>query len=130
MDTRPPAAPAPSSLASQPLAAILTFVLIVTVLYLGRGIIVPLVLAVLLAFALGPVVSALRRVRVPHIVAILMAVLAAALLIGAIAYTAVSQFIALAADLPRYQATISDKLRLAQETFGGGQVIDRIVSTI
>lgn len=130
MDTRPPAAPAPSPLAGQPLTAILTFVLIVTVLYLGRGIIVPLVLAVLLAFALGPVVNALRRIRVPHIVAILLAVLSAIVLIGAIAYTAVSQFIALAADLPRYQATISEKLRLAQETFGGGQVIDRLVSTI
>ncbi|WMT89422.1 AI-2E family transporter [Pelagibacterium sp. H642] len=130
MDTRPPATPAPSPLAGQPLTAILTFVLIVTVLYLGRGIIVPLVLAVLLAFALGPVVNALRRVRIPHIVAILVAVLAAIVLIGAIAYTAVSQFIALAGDLPRYQATISEKLRMAQETFGGGQVIDRLVSTI
>lgn len=130
MDTRPSAAPSPSPLAGQPLAAILTFVLIVTVLYLGRGIFVPLVLAVLLAFALGPVVSILRRARFPHIVAIVFAVLATILLIGAIAYTAVSQFIGLASDLPRYQATISEKLRLAQETFGGGQVIDRLVSTI
>lgn len=130
MDRNPPAAPVNSPLASQPLAAILTFVLIVTVLYLGRGIFVPLVLAVLLAFALGPVVTLLRRARVPHIAAVLMAVLAAILLIAGIAYTAFSQFLGLAADLPRYQATISDKLRLAQETFGGGRVVDRLVSTI
>src|SRR5690606_28718794 len=116
--------------ASQPLAAILTFVLIVVVLYLGRGIFVPLVMAVLLAFALGPVVTALRRIHVPHIAAVLMAVLAAILLIAGIAYTAFSQFLGLAADLPSYQATISEKLRLAQETFGGGRVIDRLVSTI
>lgn len=127
---RSPAAPANSPLASQPLAAILTFVLIVTVLYLGRGIFVPLVLAVLLAFALGPVVTVLRRARVPHIAAVLMAVLAAILLIAGIAYTAFSQFLGLAADLPSYQATISEKLRLAQETFGGGRVIDRLVSAI
>ena len=127
---RSPAAPANSPLASQPLAAILTFVLIVTVLYLGRGIFVPLVLAVLLAFALGPVVTVLRRARVPHIAAVLMAVLAAILLIAGIAYTAFSQFLGLAADLPSYQATISEKLRLAQETFGGGRVVDRLVSAI
>src|SRR5690606_39211535 len=130
MDTRPSATPASSPFSSQPLAAILTFVLIVTVLYLGRGIFVPLVLAVLLAFALGPVVTALRRVRVPHIAAVLMAVLAAILVITGIAYTAVNQFLGLAADLPRYQATISEKLRLAQETFGGGRMVDRLVSTI
>ena len=54
MDTKPPVSPAPSLLGIQPVAAILTFVLIVAVLYLGRGIFVPLVLAVLLAFALAP----------------------------------------------------------------------------
>ena len=100
MDTRPPVAPANSPLAGQPLAAILTFVLIVTVLYIGRGIFVPLVMAVLLAFALGPVVTTLRRIHVPHIAAVLMAVLAAILLIAGIAYTAFSQFLGLAADLP------------------------------
>ncbi|SDG75829.1 AI-2E family transporter [Pelagibacterium luteolum] len=130
--------PAPSAqpplgnppLAGQPLAAILTFVLIVTVLYLGRGIFVPLVMAVLLAFALGPVVNALRRVKVPHVVAVIVSVLAVIGFLGSIAYLAFSQFLSLASDLPRYQATINEKLRLLQETFGGGRVIDRLVSTV
>ncbi|WP_417584609.1 AI-2E family transporter [Pelagibacterium sp.] len=130
MDTKPPVAPAPSPLAIQPLAAILTFVLIIAVLYLGRGIFVPLVLAVLLAFALGPVVHAMRRVGTPHIVAVIVSVLAVIALISGVAYLAFSQMLSLASDLPRYQATISDKLRLLQETFGGGQVIDRLVATV
>lgn len=130
MDTRPPASPAPSPLASQPLVAILTFVLIVAVLYLGRGIFVPLVLAVLLAFALGPVVHGLRRVGAPHILAVIVSVLAVFALISGVAYLAFSQMLSLAADLPRYQATIGEKLRMLQETFGGGRVIDRLVATI
>lgn len=130
MDTKPSVAPAPSLLGIQPLTAILTFVLIVAVLYLGRGIFVPLVLAVLLAFALGPVVHSLRRVGTPHIVAVIASVLAVITLISGVAYLAFSQMLSLASDLPRYQATISEKLRMLQETLGGGQVIDRLVSTI
>ncbi|AEQ52504.1 AI-2E family transporter [Pelagibacterium halotolerans] len=130
METRTPASPAPSPLANQPLGAILTFVLIVAVLYLGRGIFVPLVLAVLLAFALGPVVHGLRRVGTPHIVAVIVSVSAVLALISGVAYLAFSQMLSLASDLPRYQATISEKLRMLQETFGGGRVIDRLVATV
>ena len=130
MDTKPPVTPAPSLMGFQPVAAILTFVLIVAVLYLGRGIFVPLVLAVLLAFALGPVVHSLRRVGTPHIAAVIVSVLAVLALISGVAYLAFSQMLSLASDLPRYQATISEKLRMLQETFGGGQVIDRLVATI
>jgi predicted PurR-regulated permease PerM len=129
MDTKPPVSPAPSLLGIQPVAAILTFVLIVAVLYLGRGIFVPLVLAVLLAFALGPVVHSLRRAGTPHIAAVIASVFAVIALISGVAYLAFSQMLSLASDLPRYQATISEKLRMLQETLGGGQVIDRLVAT-
>lgn len=43
----------------------------IVALYVGAGIFVPLVLAVLLAFALAPLVNALRRVHFPHIVAVM-----------------------------------------------------------
>ncbi|RDE08049.1 AI-2E family transporter [Pelagibacterium lacus] len=130
MDKRSPAVPVQAPPTGQPLSAILTFVLLVAVLYLGRGIFVPLVMAVLLAFALGPVVNALRRVGLPYVLAVISSVLAVIVLLGGIAYVAFSQFLSLASDLPRYQATISEKLRMLQETFGGGQVVDRLVSTI
>ena len=93
MDTKPPVTPAPSLMGFQPVAAILTFVLIVAVLYLGRGIFVPLVLAVLLAFALGPVVHSLRRVGTPHIAAVIVSVLAVLALISGVAYLAFSQML-------------------------------------
>ena len=47
-----------------PLEMIATFALVAGLLYFGAGIIVPLVLAILLAFALTPLVSWLNR-RLP-----------------------------------------------------------------
>ncbi|MCD7060495.1 AI-2E family transporter [Pelagibacterium xiamenense] len=130
MDTSKPAAPHAMPPSGRTLIAILTFISIVAVLYLGRGILVPLVFAVLLAFALGPVVNALRYMRLPHVPAVLTAVAFAILIISGIAYMASAQFLSLAAELPRYQATIGEKLRMAQETLGGGRVLDRLISTI
>ena len=49
-----------------------TFALIVAMLYLGAGILVPLVLAILLAFALSPMVELLsRKLHLPDAVAVI-----------------------------------------------------------
>lgn len=125
------ASPNPVRQSSAETLATAIYVLIaIALLYFGSGIIVPLVLSVLLAFALGPIVRAMRRIGIPHMVAVLVSVTCAILIIVAIAYTAVSQFISLAAELPRYQATIGEKLRGAQEMFGGGGFFDRIALTV
>ena len=61
-----------------------TFAIIVALLYLGAGILVPLVLAILLAFALSPLVDLfVRRLRLPEPVAVILSVLSALLSTGA-----------------------------------------------
>ena len=84
---------------------------IIAGLYFGRELMVPLVLAVLLAFVLAPAVSLLRRARLPHTAAVLLSVLLAFAVLGGIGLVVGTQGTNLAASLPRYQATIQEKVR-------------------
>ena len=100
--------------------SIATFAIGTGLLYLGAGILVPLVLATLLAFALTPLVNWLgRRLHLPDPVAVILAVLLAVAVLGSFAYLAGTQVLRLAEALPGYQQTISSKLAGLQETFGG-----------
>lgn len=102
----------------------------VVVLYLGAGILVPLVLAVLLAFALAPFIRRLRRLRLPNIVAVLVAVLLAAAILSAIGSIVATQLIKLASDLPSYQATVSAKTRALQNSLGDGGFIESLSGAV
>ena len=108
-----------------PLATAGIIVLVILALYAGAGIFVPLVLAVLLAFALAPLVDQLRRIHIPHVPAVVIAVVLAAIVLAAIGYVVATQVVKLAADLPSYQATVSTKLKGLQARWG-----DRISSNI
>lgn len=113
--------------------AVLTavFLLIaVVILYVGAGILVPLVLAVLLAFALTPLIRRFRRLHIPHIVAVLMAVLLAASLLSTIGYVVATQLIKLSSELPRYQATVTEKTLSLQESFGGGAFVENLFGAL
>ncbi|MFC7610532.1 AI-2E family transporter [Teichococcus aestuarii] len=83
----------------------------VTVLALGRDLIVPLVLAVLLAFVLAPVVVVLHRLRVPQVLGVVAAVLLAAAAILGLGVVMGRQAGSLTADLPAYQQTMAAKLQ-------------------
>lgn len=110
--------------------AIATFALVAALLYFGAGIIVPLVLAILLAFALTPLVTWLnRRLRLPDAVAVIISVVGAVCLLMSIATLAGLQLARLAEDLPGYQQTVSAKLNGLQNHFGG-ELLDRINGTI
>lgn len=123
---RPAREPAP-----QTAIAVTGFILVaIAALYLGRGIFVPLVLATLLAFALAPVVSALRRLRLPRMVATILTIVMAAAALVCVGYLVITQLMKLAADLPQYQLTIAQKIRDLQETADGGGVMDRLANMI
>lgn len=85
-------------------------VVVVAALYFGRDVLLPIVLAVLLAFVLAPFVDLLRRWRLGRTPAVAIAVLVALGVIGSLAATIGLQVAELATDLPRYEATIGDKL--------------------
>ena len=80
-------------------------------LYFGRDIFVPFALAILLAFALAPLVDWLRRLRIPRLAAVLMAVSLAVVIIGGVSLVVGGQLVELAASMPTYKQTIATKLR-------------------
>jgi predicted PurR-regulated permease PerM len=91
-------------------------VVAIAALYLGREVFVPMALAVLLSFALRPVVALLRRWYVNRVVAVVAAVgLAFALIVG-IAALIGSQLEYLAGNLPEYHANITEKIHSLRDT--------------
>lgn len=116
--------------ADSPMAVTAFFLIAIAALYFGQGIFVPLVLAILLAFALAPVVNALRRIGLPRMAATIVTVAVTAGLLALVSYLVVSQLLKLAADLPQYQITIAQKVRALQETAEGGGALDRLAGMI
>ena len=82
---------------------------IVAALYFGQELLVPLVLATLLAFVLAPVCDLLQKVWFPRVLAVFAAVLLAFALLGAVGVVAGRQVASLAAGLPTYRSTITTK---------------------
>jgi len=58
--------------------------IVVGAIYFGRPILVPIALAILLAFALAPIVSLLRHLRAGRVPSVIFATLAAIAIIGAL----------------------------------------------
>jgi len=115
---------------SHPLVTVGLVIAAIVSLYVGAGIFVPLVLAVLLAFALGPLVNWLRRMKVPHILAAILTVILAAAVVIAIGYIVATQLVSLAAQLPSYQSTVANKLRGVQTSLGGANFLERLGSAV
>lgn len=86
-------------------------VMVVGVLYVGRDIFVPFALAVLLGFILDPLVTRLRRWRLPRTLAVVLVMLFTVLLLGGASLFVGVQVVQLSKNLPAYQSTIQAKLR-------------------
>jgi predicted PurR-regulated permease PerM len=96
-------------------------VVVVAALYLGREVLIPITLAILLSFVLGPVVSLFRRLHVPRVPAVLLAVMLALCIIATVGSVIGFQIASLAPDLPRYASTIGQKINTVQ-SFAVGQL--------
>jgi predicted PurR-regulated permease PerM len=99
--------------------------IIVAAIYLGQPIFMPAALAVLLAFALAPVAERLRRLHLGQIPSVLLTVLFAFLIIGALGAYIGSEFAHLAEDLPRYQTNLSHKIESIRGAAHGNGLIAR-----
>ena len=78
------------------------------ILYLARDVLIPLALAILLAFLLAPAVRRLGRWKLGRILSTLIVVVFGFSLIGAIGWVAGVQAVSLAAKLPEYRALAPD----------------------
>lgn len=87
----------------------------VAALYFGQPVLIPLALAILLAFALAPVAGFLRvHLHFNRVVAVITTMLMAVVVVGGLGVFIGTQVGQLALDLPRYQANLSHKVQSIQ----------------
>ena len=79
---------------------------VVAGLYFGQELLVPLVLASLLAFVLAPACAFLQRARLPRVLAVMLVVALAASAIGGIGVVVGRQLGQLSTSLPQYQSMV------------------------
>jgi predicted PurR-regulated permease PerM len=106
-----------------------SLVLIVSCLYWAKGVLMPVALAVLIAFLLNPVVNALYSRGLPRIPAVLVVVVLAFTVVGGVAWTVTRQLTMLAYELPSYQENLKAKITDLR-ALGESGVIERVLTTI
>lgn len=100
------------------------------VLYLGQEVFLPLAIAMLLTFALSPLVSRLRRHGLPMTASVLAVVFIAFLVFALFSLVIAGQMSSLAANLPEFQANIVSKLTTLQEETGGRGLMGRVTEML
>ena len=108
------------------LAALNAGAVVVAALYFGQELLVPMVLAVLLAFVLAPAVRVLRWLRLGAPASVLIAVALAFAVIGGIGMVVGTQAANLAAELPKYATTIQQK---ANSLSVGNAAVERLTQS-
>ncbi|MGJ7512129.1 AI-2E family transporter [Variovorax sp. GT1P44] len=111
------------------MVGLVTAALIVTALYFGRDILMPLALAFFLGFVLDPLVMRLKRWGLPRAPAVLIVVVFALAMIGLAGFFLANQVSSLSAELPTYQSNIRNKLRNLREDTGKPGMFDGALKT-
>lgn len=103
---------------------------VATVLAVAQDIFVPLAIAMLITFALSPLVTLLRRQGVPLLATVLAVVSLAFALIGGVALVFGMELGSLAQNLPAFQANILAKVEALKAAGGGNSLIARLSDMI
>jgi predicted PurR-regulated permease PerM len=93
--------------------------IILALLYLGRSVLIPLALAILLSLLLAPLIRVLRRLRIGRATSVLVAVGALTLSCVGIAAALGTQALHIAESLPQYESNIQRKLKTLEEVTVG-----------
>jgi predicted PurR-regulated permease PerM len=110
-------------------ARVITVAVLCAGLYFGQAVLVPLVLAGLLTFMLGPLVLRLDRLHVPRVVGVLLVMTFVGGVIGGVGYVVAGQVRSFAAELPAHRQNIRTKMRdLVALTRGGA--LENVQDTI
>lgn len=135
-----PAIPAPAvaavSAANVPqgrkitLPRLATIAAVAAVLALGREVFLPLAIAILLTFALSPLVSWFRRRGVPQTASVLVVVFLAFSAIGLFSLVVAGQLTSLASRMPEFQANIVFKLEGLKSSGEDRGVVARLAGLI
>jgi predicted PurR-regulated permease PerM len=94
---------------------ILATTAILALLYVGREVLLPITLAVILSLLIAPLVRVLRHMRLGPTLSVLLAVLTLAVAFAAVAAVIGVQVVRMAGSLPQYEETIQLKLATLDE---------------
>jgi predicted PurR-regulated permease PerM len=100
---------APAEMPPTPGLTIVAAVIVVAALYYGRGVLIPITIAVLLSFVLSPLVELLRRAWLGRVVSVVFAVILALGIILGLGTAIGTQVAQLAKNSPEYQTTVEEK---------------------
>jgi len=99
--------------------------IIIMALYFARDLFIPLALAILLSFVLGPLVKRVRRTHIGRVPSVIAVVLLAFLAIVTVGMLIGSQLTQLAGELPEYQSNIIQKIQSIKGIGTGGGIVSR-----
>jgi predicted PurR-regulated permease PerM len=95
------------------------FLIAIAALYFARQILIPLAIAVLLAFLLTPAVRRLETLRLPRVASVLIVAVLSLAAVAAVGWTVTSQLIQIISALPGYKANIEHKIETLRGRPGG-----------
>ena len=87
-------------------------------LYVGRDVLAPLALALLLTIAVLPLAEWMERQRVGRVASVLATLLLALLILGSMVYVVGTQAFLLLEELPRYESELRAKLKVLSDGSG------------
>ena len=102
------------------LLTLVGIVVVIAGLYLGRQVLIPLALAVVLAFLLTPVVGLLEKGHLGRVPSVLSVFLLSFALMAAVGWGVTNQLMAILEHLPDYQANIHNKIVAIRAPGSGG----------
>lgn len=98
---------------------IMTAGIVLALLYLGRFVLIPLALAIMLSLLVAPLIRTLRRLRLGRAPSVLVAVAALTVLCVGVAATLGTQALHIAESLPQYESNVQRKLKTLEEVVVG-----------
>jgi predicted PurR-regulated permease PerM len=104
--------------------------IIVSLIYFGRDVLLPIALAILLSFVLAPLVPVLQNWRIPRASSVIAVVLLTFMALFAIGGTIAVEATQLARDLPNYKSTIDAKIRSLRTTIAAGGPFARAAAVL
>src|SRR4051812_48246241 len=115
----------PASASGGPVESLIIVGVVTAALYLGRAIAIPVAIAILISFSLGPPVSWLDRRHFGRIPAILAVVLPVLFAVSAVAYVVTTEVGRLAGNIPAYRTNIETKVSNVANALPSRAALDR-----
>ncbi len=124
-----PVAAKPDTLTPKFMMAV-TAGVVVSGIYFGRPVLMPLALAVLTSFALAPLVTLFKKLRLGNVGAVAISLILAVVVVSSLGLFMGSQLAKLAADLPHYQTNLAQKIHSVVGTATRNDTISRLNKTV